>query len=1135
MNRVVRNRFRLSVIAGLFATALVGCGSDSGGGNSGNKPDTLPPGSDWPQPNLAQSHWGFDGGSAGNVVSAKLAGSYAVADPSTLNIELRDIEQNLKHQISFTDIAELLPDMDLSHDSALCGMTYTPSGRFLYLAICGSGSSDDAILAFNTNTESLTLFHRLKLRGEDSRQRLGMNYFSSNLYVGADSGVYRLEADKNAAFEVENLGRELKVEKININGPVESIAVDVADKKLYLQTPSRIYRMSHTSNSPQVIHQDEGLTGIDFSRVYGDEESAGLYISMTHESGTGLLFAPIDEARKQSSLSPTPYLYSPQPWADFSLTAEGRLLVAKDGASMFQDRDDTRLSYHEWLRDELKQYVTAIKGLTASNMSGNFASPEGFLHRKLEHSKPNTTPIADNVGWALYLLMIADQIEHDPEIESYVELLIQRHAGLHRDGKGGERSIDGHFVRNYNTDGSINSSNPQYQVYISMKFLPAAIKAAEMYPNNTEIVQYAKYLRQLFKRSGDVVRAEQRITWDSDDFGPVRLNRLMSNETWLYGDLAAAQDPIATRNYGKFTYDRESFLYDDELLDQPVIKSSHSAFIIMGGPLILEHHYSDKAWAEQNHNYYALTQAETDEIGLAYFGGFSAGHSPNSNGNYYNDGPTDHPDDFIHFPAVKGFGQLGKSDALVGAYMAYRDGRRNTMISAGSEQANLLTRWSHRMPDYDKMSVGIADFWYGAVGLAETIQPGVTQKFRNTFYRPDTQIEMNEQGVDEVYFSALTPRLITGVRLDGSRAEFGYHRSPFTVPNQDLFVSYEVEDPTGEWVELDDLVGIHNVTAPIEERVVRFKNPNFEHEKLGWTKLSGTADAGGSIHGGGVTLQHSAGITQAVYLPTSKQGSKYIVSTYIEPQGSPGKGKVRLSWSSTGDIADADVSTQVTSGNVFGDWENRVISLETLQPANASYLHIEYLTEGSGAFVFGNTALQAFGAKQEFENGDFEQGSALWNLSGDVGITTDRNEVIRGNQSLKFISNSTNWSSAERSIDISNDPVGTRYLFRFRIGKRQLDSSKFEIKFDIENPQSPPNANPTGDWRDVGFIDDTSPENMVVTVRKRPGETALNLVFRVKQESADHGNSNYVIIDDVEVYQQNLLFEDYCNHGFSCQ
>ena len=202
------------------------------------------------------------------------------------------------------------------------------------------------------------------------------------------------------------------------------------------------------------------------------------------------------------------------------------------------------------------------KGLQHQVCQETSASPEGFLHRKLEHTNPNTTPIADNVGWALYLLMIADQVEHDPEIEHYVELLIKRHAGLHEDGKGGERSIDGHFVRNYNTDGSINSSNPQYQVYISMKFLPAAIKAAEMYPNNQRLCSYAKYLRQVFKRSGDVVRAEQRITWDSDDFGPVRLNRLMSNETWLYGDLAAAQDPIATRNYGKFTYDRENFLYD---------------------------------------------------------------------------------------------------------------------------------------------------------------------------------------------------------------------------------------------------------------------------------------------------------------------------------------------------------------------------------------------------------------------------------------------------------------------------------------------------------------------------------------------------------------------------------------------
>ena len=1119
MTTTVTNNYKKLFSISLLAAAIAGCGGggSGGGGNSG----PLPPDTEWPEQDVSISPWSFNGGSGQSVATAKLAGSYAVADPAGLNIEIRDIHQALKHRIEASDIVDLLPDMNLNHDTALCGMTFTPSGRFLYLAVCDSegGQKDDAILAYNTNTETLTVFHRLSLQenGAGNVARVGMNYFSSTLFVGGDSAVYRIEADRNAAYEVENNGRQLDVDKVSVTGSVQDIALDMEAGNLFLQTPNSIYKLAHNSRSAQRVYQQENLTGVAFSRVFGNEEAAGLYISVEHDGKTGLLFSPIDKVRSSGQLSPVQYLLSDTPWHDFSLTADGQLLFVDDSAFMLRDEKDERMSFDEWTRDELAQYVKAIKGLTASGMSGNSASPEGFLHRKLEHTNPNTTPIADNVGWALYLLMVADQVEYDPEIEHYIELLIKRHAGLHEDGKGGEKSIDGHFVRNYNSDGTINTNNPQYQVYISMKFLPAAIKAAEMYPDNQNIVSYAKYLQQMFQRSGDVVRAEQRITWDSDDFGPVRLNRLMSNETWLYGDIAAAQDPIATRNYGKFTYERENFLYDYELLDQPVIKSSHSAFIIMGGPLILDHHFHGKSWAEQNNNYYALTQSETDELGFTYFAGFSAGHSPNSNGNYYNDGPTDHPDDFIHFPAVSGFGQLGKTDAVVGAYMAYRDGRRQTMISAGDEDAHLLMRWSANMPDYDKMSVGIADFWYGAIGLAETIQPGVVQPFRNTFYRPEVK-EVIKQGSQQLLYSTMTPRLITGIRSDGDEVGFGYQRSPFTFPTDEIFPDYRVEDPQGDWVELDDIVGIHNITAPLENREVIFKNPNFEPEKgiYGWQVVEGTVEEKGGMYGNGVTLQGKARLTQAVYLPYGIEGSKYRVSALIEPISTPGDARIRLSWSNTGELGDA--FAVVNSEKVYAAWNPTVMSVDTEQPADAKYLHIEYLTEREGAFVFGNTALQSFGALHSSANDDLGNGSESFNfyLSG----------------------GDTSWQSIERRIDISGDPDGTRYLIRFNVSegnKRKLAGAKFEVKFDIENPQSPPNssANPTGDWRDVGFIDDDTPEEMTVTVRKRPGETALNLVFRMKQNEGYTGES-FVTLDNVRVYQQKLLDDNYCNHSAQC-
>ena len=57
----------------------------------------------------------LNGGSGQSVVSAKLAGSYAVADPSGLNIEIRDVHRtlNLTALNLVLMIVELLPDMNL--------------------------------------------------------------------------------------------------------------------------------------------------------------------------------------------------------------------------------------------------------------------------------------------------------------------------------------------------------------------------------------------------------------------------------------------------------------------------------------------------------------------------------------------------------------------------------------------------------------------------------------------------------------------------------------------------------------------------------------------------------------------------------------------------------------------------------------------------------------------------------------------------------------------------------------------------------------------------------------------------------------------------------------------------------------
>ena len=55
---------------------------------------------------------------------------------------------------------------------------------------------------------------------------------------------------------------------------------------------------------------------------------------------------------------------------------------------------------------------------------------------------------------------------------------------------------------------------------------------------------------------------------------------------------------------------------------EPVIRPDHAAFIVMGGTLILKHHYEAPDWSEWNRNYYGTTMAESDDAGFPYFAAF---------------------------------------------------------------------------------------------------------------------------------------------------------------------------------------------------------------------------------------------------------------------------------------------------------------------------------------------------------------------------------------------------------------------------------------------------------------------------------------------------------------------------------
>ncbi|WOH38725.1 hypothetical protein RI844_05785 [Thalassotalea fonticola] len=1090
-------------------------------------------------PDVVTADWGYNGaGQTSLVAAAQVSGSYAVADQSN-NIELRDIRQTLQHSISSDDIQAALPNADLTGDNGVCSLALSPSGRQLFVGICAGGSATDkdAILAFNTNTEALTVFDQLTITETPSATtNYDMVYFRGELLVGTDNGLYRFDASKNAVADGvadQPIAAALVPADSSV---ITGLTVDMIDQNLYLSTPNTLYRADlNQTLTLESVATAANISAISFARSYGGDATGGLYVLTNDANFNSLLNAQTTALRAGGSVTLNHYTDFTTDIVDIAATAEGRMLLAGITPKMMSDTSDIRMDFDVWLADELNQYVGAIKSLVGSStITGtNSLVPEGFLTRKIVGvgETVNDTPIADNVGWALFLLMAADQVSPDADIESVIDLLIQRHAGLHPDGLGGVKTVDGHFMRNYVAAGTPDPSNPQPQVYISMKFIPAVYKAVELYPNNANFKAYKEYLRQTMKRGSDTIRAEQRITWENDDHGPILLNNKMTNETWIYGDLAAAQDPLATQDYHHYVYSRTNMNYNEWLINEPVILPSHSAFIIMGGSMILRHHFEDPNWRQQNKNYYAVTMAAGDDLGAPYYAAFSAGNNPFlTTGSYYNDGPSDHPGDIIHFPAVLGLGQLGWTAPVVGGYQAYRDGLRQEIFNgSGGDNFAMITRWAMQDPSYVMPSVGLADFWYGAMGLMETIQPGVMNTLRDEFYRPEVHETTSSAGNVELHYSKITPRRVIGVDALGNETSYGFQLSPFEFSPAESFASFKVVDPEGELLELNDVVS----------SVARFENPNFENGLTGWTKtgdykffkpnIGGVSIVGTSaeIRTNPTVTDTESSLSQTLGVANDLDNTRYIVRAngFLATTGAPGRGFLRVQWDNDADVSNGIISMQTS--NLLDDNNQRVeFLINTQKPMGANYMHLSFVVEKVAAiyhrYIFDDLSVVRIGADTPIANGDFEDGMTAWNESAaQINLTTESSEVLQGATSLKFSVGPgvTSWKKLSKELDVANDPLGTRYIFRLDTKVITMTDSDFEILIDTYDAL----GNKIISRRDVGDIIPTTDGEIAFTFRKRPNDDHYVITFRMKRNSTGSLGTDEIIIDNFRLDKEQLF------------
>ena len=486
-----------------------------------------------------------------------------------------------------------------------------------------------------------------------------------------------------------------------------------------------------------------------------------------------------------------------------------------------------------------------------------------------------------------------------------------------------------------------------------------------------------------------------------------------------------------------------------------------------------------------------------------------------------------------------GFGQHSKQGAMVGGYFAYRDGKRQAMNNAsGSTQTiDLLTRWSVKDPNYEMPAIGIADFWFGAVGLAETLQPGTADKLRNTFFMPHHEITDEDNGYQVVHFSALTPRHVVGIRDDGSEQSFGFQRSPFTVPNRDHFNDYRIEDPEGDWIELDDVVG------ELEGGTARFSNPDFESGIEGWqyrgSRNYRIMDNGG-VSGKGVRVRSSSTgestLTQAVSLPISLVDSQYKVSGFIKPMKvTESEAFIRAYW--TAEKTSQLPIGEVTTSAVIGAGEDgQLVSVYTKKPEGAAYLQIEYVVSGNPetieSFMFDNTSLQLSGTLEELANGDFENGENDWTMNTGMASVKPVDALDKDGQAYQTnalvfeLQGSNLTQSVATDIDVVGDPVGTRYIFKFDVLENMLKDKEelgkkpatdFDIDVEITSVGGKKVVRPY-----VATIETNSKDEIAFVMRKRPDEESFKVIFNARQRRTNIGLET-VAIDNFRVYKQRLL------------
>jgi hypothetical protein len=925
---------------------------------------------------VVSADWGSFG-TATRVAAAQYAGHYAVADSS---IEINTIDESVVDTITDGEIEALLTGAEIN------GIAFTPSGRQLFIS--ANGTSSDSVLAYNAGTGILRNFVTgLSLASSD--EKLGLAHFKGELFVGTSTGEIRrydaLLGDATGSYNAS----------INFSGddagqPVRGIAVDIQDQMLYVASPNNLYRLDPTNSVLTSIATVSNMVDITFGRTYGAASQGGLLI--LQDDGNQRIVHRISTSDLQAggSVVPDPYYATSTTIPSIASTACGRLLAAGETPCMLSDTNDTRMSFMEWVADEFDQNVLMAKILCWQD-----GGLTGMVQNSATRFGKNRGSVAspDAAFWVVNQLIMSDEVNGDPEAQGMVREIIKRHATL-------EVNTDGQWYHWYDSnDGLLSWGGPDYEtsVYSTMKGVHMAIRAKAYYPDDTEIVDAANTIIGKLRNQRDYVRDFGKFASPADDLGPLIGGHRPApyQEILLFSELMAAGEPMCENSHLDYWRYRDTHTYDYELPDEPIVRKNAAGFWRMYDQATISYCREDAEWKQEFKNFYALFAGWTDDNTPEHLTAFSAGTVPDtsdpdpaSKSTYSADKYTSHPGTVNSFGTVIGFGLHGDTVPVVGAYFAYRDGRRQAMKgSANYAGADLLTRISYDYPTWVLQGISPTDHQYAGYALGEILAPGSIDNSiaLHTYLEPQWKTEPN--GDKTIEFARTVRRQVWGT-ADGSNWDFlGFQHSPFTVAAPTAYTNFavvgaegELLDPASETATEQD----YDVAADFDDTIYIVR---------------------------GVTASTTALVRAQWY-----NGGSFI----SEQTGSP----------------DGLEATKPASATIL-----RIALVESGTPVAAGQLSVvldgalETFTNGNQGFELGNLSGWTTSA-----------GSGM----GYANVADSRLEGARACELTASIgANNGNEAAVFHEYDISGDPVNTHYVLEFDVLTENLQGSSLRTTLTV--------------------------------------------------------------------------------------